>query len=140
MSLSDHLRYLRAMRGGFGTQTIADAIGLEKPWPINEAEVRYRPVRDSELVAKLADFYGRPLEEFQWHNARPRKFLTFYAARALETKEPASLTLRSGEVLRGQIVWWDLSSIGLKMDDGRTIVVMRHAIIDWPDATNWEDV
>ena len=140
MSLSDHLRYLRAMRGDLDTRTIAVAIGLEKPAPINHAETRYRPVRDPELVAKLADFYGRPLEEFQWHNARPRKFLTFYAARALETKEPASFTLRSGEVLSGQIMWWDLGSIGLKMDDGRTIVVMRHAIIDWPDATNWEDV
>ncbi len=140
MSLSDHLRYLRAMRGGLETQTIADTIGLEKPTPINQAETQYRPVRDPDLVAKLADFYGRSLEEFQWHNARPRKFLTFYSARALETKEPASLTLRSGEVLCGQIVWWDLGSIGLKMDNGRTIVVMRHAVIDWPDATNWEDV
>jgi sRNA-binding regulator protein Hfq len=140
MSLSDHLRYLRAMRGGLDTQTIADAIGLEKSLSINQAEIQYRPVRDPELVAKLADFYGRPLDEFQWHNARPRKFLTFYTARALETKESASLTLRSGEVLSGQIVWWDLGSIGLKMEDGRTLVVMRHAIMDWPDATNWEDV
>ncbi len=140
MSLSDHLRYLRAMRGGLETQAIADAIGLEKPTPINHAETQYRPVRDPELVEKLATFYGRPLEEFQWHNARPRKFLTFYAARALETKETASFTLRSGEMLSGQVVWWDLSSIGLEVGDGRTIVVMRHVIVDWPDATNWKDV
>ncbi|MCP4423201.1 MAG: hypothetical protein GY803_01780 [Chloroflexi bacterium] len=140
MSLSDHLRYLRAMRGGSDTRTIAAAIDLEKPASVNRAETQYRPVRDPELVAKLADFYGRPLEEFQWHNARPRKFLTFYAARALETKETASFTLRSGETLSGQIVWWDLGSIGLEVDDGRTIVIMRHAVVDWPDATNWEDV
>ncbi len=140
MSLSDHLRYLRAMRGGPDTLTIAAALDMEKPTSINSAETKYQPVHDPELVAKLADYYGRPLEEFQWHNARPRKFLTFYAARALETKEPASLTLRSGEVLNGQIVWWDLGSIGLEIDNGRTIVVMRHAVTDWPGATNWEDV
>ncbi len=140
MSLSDHLRYLRAMRGGMDTRAIAEAIGLETSGPINRAETQYRPVRDPELVAKLANYYGRPLEEFQWHDARPRKFLTFYAARALETKEPASLTLRSGETLRGRIVWWDLGSIGLEMADGRTIVVMRHAVVDWLDATNWKDV
>lgn len=139
MSLADHLRYLRAMKGGIDTDTIAGAIGLESSQKINEAELRYRAVDDETLIEKLADFYGRPLSEFQWHNARPRKYLTFYIARVLETKEAVSLTLRSGETLRGTAAWWDLGSIGLRTTDGRLLVVQRHAVIDWPGATEWEE-
>lgn len=141
MSLSDHLRYLRALRGGVHTQTIKDAIGLEAVTPINHAETQYRPVRDPELVAKLAAYYERPLTEFQWHNARPRKYLTFYLARALKTKEAVSLTLRSGEQLAGKVNWWDLGSVGLWDENGRFLVVQRHAVVDWPGAdSEWEDI
>lgn len=141
MSLSDHLRYLRALRGGMSPIDIAAAIGLEKPTGINLAEKQYRPVRDEELVAKLADYYGRPLEEFQWHNARPRKYLTFYIARALKTKETVKLTLRSGRELTGQAEWWDLGSVGLRDENGRLLVIQRSAVIDWPGAaTEWQDV
>lgn len=141
MSLSDHLRYLRARQGGTDTIEVAQAIGLEKPTAVNLAEKQYRPVHDEALVAKLADYYGRPLEEFQWHNARPRKYLTFYIARALETKETAVLTLRSGRQLTGTAEWWDLSSVGLRDENGRLLVIQRHAVIDWPGAaTDWHDV
>lgn len=141
MSLSDHLRYLRAMQGGVSTQVITEAIGLEKPTPVNHAETQYRPVRDPELVAKLAAYYQRPLTEFQWHNDRPRKYLTFYLARALETKETVTLTLRSEEQLTGTVEWWDLGSVGLWDENGRLLVVQRHAVVDWPGATTeWEDV
>ncbi len=141
MSLSDHLRYLRAKNGGLPTDEITQAIGLEKPTAVNMAEKQYRPVRDVELIAKLADYYGRSLEEFQWHNARPRKYLTFYIARALETKETVVLTLRSGRQLTGTAEWWDLSSVGLRDENGRLLVIQRHAVIDWPGAaTDWHDV
>jgi sRNA-binding regulator protein Hfq len=134
MSLSDHLRYLRAMAGAPTTRQIAEAAGLEASMRIGKAETRYRPVEDPELVARLGVYYGRPEAEFHWHNARPRKYLTFYAARALQSGEPVSLTLRSGEVLQGQVTWWDLGSIGLKQADGHLLVVQRHAVVDWPDA------
>jgi sRNA-binding regulator protein Hfq len=141
MSLGDHLRHLRALQGGTPTTAIAEAMGLEKPTAVNLAEVQYRPVRDPELVAKLAEYYQRPPDEFQWHNARPRKFLTFYLARALKTKETAALTLRSGEILSGTVEWWDLGSVCLRDGNGRLLVVERHAVVDWPGAAvEWEDV
>lgn len=91
-------------------------------------------------MAKLAAYYGRSLEEFQWHNARPRKYLTFYIARALKTGETVTLTLRSGRQLCGKAKWWDLGSIGLEDENGRLLVIQRHAIIDWPGAaTVWQD-
>jgi hypothetical protein len=139
MSLSDHLRHLRAMEGGTTPEEIARRLGLEQLSGIGLAEQVYRPVSDEKLIEKLAEYYGRPLEEFHWHNERPRKFLTFSLAQAQQTQEPITLTLRSGELLAGQVVWWDLSSIGLQEADGRLLVIQRHAIIDWPNATVWKD-
>lgn len=141
MSLGDHLRYLRAVSGGQETQFIAQDVGIESPTDINFAETRYRPVEDEELVAKLADYYGRPVEEFQWHNARARKYLTFYVARAMREGVSVELILRTGEVLSGRVEWWDLSSIGLRTNDDQLLVIQRSAIVDWPDATDywWEE-
>ncbi|MBE2200260.1 MAG: hypothetical protein IAE79_16720 [Anaerolinea sp.] len=140
MSLSDHLRYLRAMSGGPDTDSIATALGLESPQSINKAETLYRPIKDVALIDQLAAYYGRPAAEFHWHNARPRKYLTFSAEASRRTQSPLSLTLRTGEVVTGTAAWWDLSSIGLTQADGRLLVIQRHAVIDWPGATDWEDV
>ena len=132
MSLGDHLRFLRAMGGGVDTQTIAESIGEERPWLINEIEVRYREVGEDALVAKLADYYGRPLEEFLWHRARSRKKLTHFVFFALEEGRPITLHLRSGESLNGMPQWWDLGSIGLlRTGEERVTVVQRQAVIDW---------
>lgn len=65
MSLSDHLRYLRAMRPGLTPEDIAEALGLETPGAISQAEKRYRPVLDEALIAGLAQYYGQPLADFQ---------------------------------------------------------------------------
>jgi hypothetical protein len=132
MSLGDHLRYLRALGGGADTRTIAEAIGLDRPWPINEIEVRYREVGDDELVAKLADYYDRPVDELLWHRARSRKKLTQDVALAIQEKRPITLRLRSGAELVGEPVWWDLGAIGLLVEGKNDItVVQRHAVIDW---------
>ena len=139
MSLSDHLRYLRAMDGGTTPEEITQRLGLEQLSGIALAEQVYRPIDDETLIEQLARYYGRPLEEFHWHNERPRKYLTFSLAEVLRTQEPISLTLRSGTVLTGQVTWWDLSSIGLQEADGRLLVVQRHAVVDWPKATAWKD-
>lgn len=62
-------------------------------------------------------------------------------ARALKTGETVTLTLRSGWQLSGKAKWWDLGSVGLEDENGRLLVIQRHAIIDWPGAaTEWQDV
>ncbi len=132
MSLGDHLRYLRAMRGGPDTRTIAEGIGLERPWLINEIEVRYREVGDDETVARLADYYGRPVDELLWHRQRSRKLLSQHVAAAIQEGRTVSLQLRSGEALQGVPKWWDLGAIGLVRDGEQDLtVVQRHAVIDW---------
>ena len=132
MSLGDHLRYLRALRGGVDTRTIAEAIGIERPWPINEIEVRYREVGDDDLVAKLADYYERPVDELFWHRARSRKQLTQDLAEAIDEGRTFTLVLRSGVILEGEPLWWDLGAIGMALpDDDEITVVQRHAVVDW---------
>jgi hypothetical protein len=132
MSLGDHLRFLRALDGGVDTRTIAEAIGIERPWPINEIEVRYREVGDDDLVAKLADYYDRPVGELLWHRARSRKKLTQDLADAIRDDRTVKLVLRSGATLEGRAVWWDLGAVGLALPDQVEItVVQRHAVVDW---------
>jgi hypothetical protein len=132
MSLGDHLRFLRAMKGGVGTATIARAIGLERPWPINEIEVRYRETGADELVGRLAEYLSRPVEELFWHRERSRTMLTRHIQHALQHAQPIVLHLRSGETLSGLPAWWDLGSIGLVVEgEAQLTVVQRHAVIDW---------
>ncbi|MEM7115341.1 MAG: hypothetical protein AAF614_23065 [Chloroflexota bacterium] len=131
MSLSDHLRYLRALEGGTQPETIYEQI--EATEGLLTAETCYRPVRQ-EMVRQLADYYGRSLDEFNWHNARARKLLTFYVAAAQQSEQPVELRLRSGTKLTGMVEWWDLSSIGLQEENGRLLVVQRSAVVDWPQA------
>ncbi len=134
MSLSDHLRYLRALAGGVNLRTIAEDIHEEKPIGLREAEQRYRPIPNAALIEKLAAYYGRPVEEFHWHNQRARRFLTIYLLDAKRNKQNVQLQLRHGETLTGQVEWVDLGAIGLQMENGRLLCIQRHAVVDWPGA------
>ncbi len=131
MSLSDHLRYLRAMRGGVAIDEVAHAVGIEKVIAANMAEKQYRPVADDTLIEKLAAYYGRPLEEFQWHNTRSRKQFTYFINKAMQKETAVSLVLRHGETITGMVEDWDMACVALRLADGRLLVVQRHAVVDW---------
>ncbi len=133
MSLGDYLRYLRAVHGGESTLEIANKLGLPSPWPINEIEQRYRDCGDSELVSKLADYYGVPVEELQWRRRRSRKALTAFLSEAEEEEHTITLILRNEERLIGTVEWFDMGAILLKPqdDEQRDIIVQRHIVDDW---------
>lgn len=131
MSLSDHLRYLRAMKGGLHISDVAQAAGVAKVVDVNMAEKQYRPLTDEGLMEKLAAYYGRPLEEFQWHNTRSRKQFTYFINKAWREETAVSLVLRHGETVSGMVADTDLACVALRLADGRLLVVQRHAVIDW---------
>ena len=137
MSLGDELRYLRAFRGGGNLMEIEDAIGL-KPGTLRFMEQRYRRVgEDDEVLAKIAAYYGVPLEQLQYHRERYRKALSAYLHQALESETTARFELRTGETLAGRVHWWDLGAFGLDPEDGGPLtVVQRHAVLDWPLAND----
>ena len=137
MSLGDELRYLRAFRGGGNLMEIEDAIGLQ-PGTLRFMEQRYRRVgEDDEVLAKIAAYYGVPLEQLQYHQERYRKALSAYLHQALESETTARFELRTGETLAGRVHWWDLGAFGLDPEDGGPLtVVQRHAVLDWPLAND----
>jgi hypothetical protein len=135
MSLGDELRYLRAFHGGGNLMEIEDEIGLD-PGTLRMMEQRYRRVgEDDEELAKIAAYYGAPLEKLQWHRERYRKALSAYLQEAMESEDAASFELRTGEWMKGRVTWWDLGAFGLEPEGGGSFtVVQRHAVVDWEGA------
>lgn len=131
MSLSDHLRYLRAMKGGLHISEVALAAGVAKVVDVNLAEKQYRPLADEGLMEKLAAYYGRSLDEFHWHNARSRKQFTYFISQAMQNETAVSLVMRHGETITGTVEDWDMACVALRLADGRLLIVQRHAVIDW---------
>ena len=133
MSLGDELRYLRAFCGGGNLREIEERVGLQ-PGTLRTIEQRYRRVgEDDEVLAKVAAFYGVPLERLQFHRERYRKALSTVLQQALESGTLAHFELRTGQMLSGRVRWWDLGAFGLDpQGDGPLIVVQRHAVVDWP--------
>lgn len=133
MSLGDELRYLRAFHGGGDLAEIEEEAGLE-PGTLRYMEQRYRRMgEDDEVLAKIAAYYGVPLEKLQYHRDRYRKALSAYLHRATESEANARFELRTGETLTGRVRWWDLGAFGLEPEGGGSLtVVQRHAVVDWP--------
>ena len=133
MSLGDELRYLRAFAGGGNLGQIEEEIGLE-PGTLRYMEQRYRRVgEDDDVLAKVAAYYGVPLEKLQHHRDRYRKALSAALQQAMESGATIPFKLRTGETLTGQVRWWDLGAFGLEpKDGGPLIIIQRHAVLDWP--------
>lgn len=135
MSLGDHLRFLRAMRGGPAISAFAETLSEAEQREAHKIERRYRDTSNEDIVRKLASCYGAPVEELMWHRARSRRDLSDYLLAVNSQNRVAELRLRCGETLTGRVMWWDLAAIGLQPEDGQAlIVVQRHAVIDWPQA------
>ena len=132
MSLSDHLRYLRALHGGPSNTDLAQALGEEDVGLYFAIERHYRDVSTDDILPKIAAYYHVPVEELQWHRARSRKALALHVHAAIQSHDLVALRLRDGETLLGHPVWWDLAAIGLQpIGEEDLIVVQRHAVIDW---------
>ena len=132
MSLSDHLRYLRAVHGGPSNTDLKQVLGDEDTRLYFAIEQHYRDVSTDEIIPKIAAYYHVPVEELQWHRARSRKALALLVHAAIQNHDLVALRLRTGETLIGHPVWWDLAAIGLQpIGEEDLIVVQRHAVIDW---------
>jgi len=123
------------MHGGESTADIAKAIGIPTPWPINEVEQRYREVGSDELVAKLAEYYGVPVEDLLWRRKLSRKKLSEFLEETSKSGQKARLLLRTGERMEGTVQWFDLGAAALDLADGSgQVIVQRHIIDNWEAA------
>jgi hypothetical protein len=132
MSLSDHLRYLRALHGGPSNADLREVLGADDTNLYFAIEQRYRDVSTDEIIPKIAAYYHVPVDELQWHRTRSRKALALHIHTAIPNHDLVALRLRNGETLIGHPVWWDLAAIGLQLiGEADLVVVQRHAVIDW---------
>jgi len=130
MSLGDYVRYLRAVKGGPTPWEIEAASGI--PAGIyRQIEQRYRAIGEEQLLEKMATYYQVAPDELRWRQNWPRKGLTAALVDAQESARPLTLILRSGEVLTGAVLWWDLGAVELQEANGASVVVQRHIVDRW---------
>lgn len=113
MSLSDYLKYLRAKKGGVTPWEIAEESGVAAA-EVHLLEVKHRRVGDDdESLAKLAAYFGVPVEEFTGRREQYRKLLTQFLEESMQNSAAVSLKLESGEELRGKVGWYSREALAL---------------------------
>jgi hypothetical protein len=135
MSMGDYVKYLRAVRGGVTPSEIEEATGI--PFSqINVIEYKFAPVFDDpDLLSKLAAYFQVPVEELGRRATRTRKLLTRFLAEHAASTLRVHFTLAGGARVIGQVMWWDRSAVGLRLDgDAGDAVVYRHSIQIYEDA------
>lgn len=147
MSLSDYIRYLRAVGGGLTPWEIAEKSGVSAR-EIHLLEVKHRRVGESdEALQKLASFFNVPLESLMGRREAYRKRLTFFLEETQKESSPVVLKLEDGEELEGTVAWFGREAVAITpaankgSDSSDTpYVVQRGWVADWrrADTPTWE--
>ncbi len=96
MSLSDYIKYLRAVKGGVTPWEISEASGVPAS-EVHLIEVKHRRVgEDDETLSKLADYFGVPMEDLAGRRDSYRKLLTGFLEENQGKERMVTLTLESG--------------------------------------------
>jgi|SRR6478672_1174296 len=132
MSLSDYVKFMRAVKGGVTPWEIADATGVSSK-EVHLLEVKHRRMgEDDTMLVKLAAYFEVPLEELTRRRDAFRKRLTGFVADRQRNQQPVTFILESGERLEGLVAWFGREAIALQPDDhGHPIVIQRALIADW---------
>lgn len=118
MSLSDYIKYLRAVKGGVTPWEIAEASGVAAS-EVHLIEVKHRRVGDDDdTLAKLADYFGVPLEELTGRRDSYRKMLTQFLEESKRKEAQVTFTLESGEEVSGKIDWFSREAVALVPGSG----------------------
>ena len=147
MSLSDYIKYLRAVNGGLTPWEIAEGSGVSAR-EIHLLEVKHRRIgEDDEMLGKLASFFNVPVEELMRRRDAYRKRLTTFLEESQEHASAVVLKLEDGEEIEGEVAWFAREAVAIEpmRPDGATdgdgaIVVQRGWVADWRRAgsTQWE--
>jgi hypothetical protein len=144
MSLSDFIKYQRALKGGLTPWEIAEGSGVPAR-DVHLLEVKHRRMGDDDaMLDKLAQYFGVPLDALTSRREAYRKRLTFFLEQAVRDNRAVTLRLESGEELTGTIRWYSREAIGLVPDGSESeddvLVVQRTWVADWRAAgdTAWE--
>src|SRR5829696_2618242 len=97
MSLSDYIKYQRALKGGLTPWEIAEGSGVPAR-DVHLLEVKHRRMGDDDAMLEgLARYFGVPVEELTSRREAYRKRLTFFLEQAVRDNRPVTLRLEYGE-------------------------------------------
>ncbi len=142
MSLSDYIKYLRAVKGGLTPWEIAEGSGVLAR-DIHLIEVKHRRMGDDdESLQKLAAFFGVSVEDLTNRREAYRKRLTEFLHESRESETPVVVRLESGEQINGTIQWYSREALAItpQSEDNSPYIVQRGWISNWRHADNptWE--
>jgi hypothetical protein len=146
MSLSDYIKYLRAVNGGLTPWEIAEESGVPAR-EIHLLEVKHRRMGDNEaMLEKLATYFKVAPEELTRRRDAYRKRLTAFLDESSEADEAVVLRLENGDEVNGKVVWYGREAVALQPaeaeepDLNQPYIVQRGWVADWRRAANpqWE--
>jgi hypothetical protein len=134
MSLSDYIKYLRAVKGGATLWEIAEGCGLP-PGDIHFIEVKHRRVGDDDSkLEKLAQYFNVELAELKVRREAYRKRLTHLLEESRLNASEITLKLESGEEIEGTVDWYSRDAAAILPagnEEGAPYVVQRAWVADW---------
>ena len=142
MSLSDYIKYLRAVSGGLTPWEIADKSGVPAQ-EIHLIEVKHRRVGENDdVLEKLAKFFNVSMEELKSRRQAYRKRMTFFLEESQQQSTPIALRLESGEQIEGTVAWFGREAVAITPagGDGDPYIIQRGWVADWrrADSAHWE--
>src|SRR5438552_2774602 len=97
MSLSDYIKYQRALKGGLTPWEIAEGSGVPAR-EVHLIEVKHRRMgEDQAVLERLANYFGVPIEDLEGRREAYRKKLTYFLDESKGDSSPIELRLESGE-------------------------------------------
>jgi hypothetical protein len=145
MSLSDYIKYLRAVKGGLTPWEIAEGSGVPAR-EIHLIEVKHRRMgEDDQVLEKLAAFFGVPAGDLTGRREAYRKRLTFFLEDCHQNENSVVLRLENGEEVRGTVDWYSREAVALKPEgdaeeESYPYIVQRGYVADWrrAESPTWE--
>ena len=144
MSLSDFIKYQRALKGGLTPWEIAEGSGVPAR-DVHLLEVKHRRMGDDDaMLDMLAKYFGVPVDALTSRREAYRKRLTFFLEQAVRENRHVTLRLENEEDLTGSIKWYSREAIGMVLEGSESeddvLVVQRAWVADWRAAGEaaWE--
>jgi hypothetical protein len=135
MSLSDYIKYLRAVNGGATPWEIAEACGVPAG-EIHLIEVKHRRVgEDDSALEKLASYFNVEPAELTGRREAYRKLLTQMLEECKQNSTEIAVKLESGEEIEGTVAWYSREAVALvpreSGEESSPYIVQRPWVADW---------
>jgi len=144
MSLSDYIKYLRAVKGGLTPWEIAAGSGVPAR-EVHLLEVKHRRMgEDDAMLRSLAEFFGVPVTDLTSRRDAYRKRLTTFLEESQNEDAPVTFKMEGGEEITGKVDWFGREAVAIIPQTGEAseppYIVQRSWVADWRLAgkSDWE--